>query len=105
MGWISVVFVHKAINAATEGEQGGDQRRRDLFRSVGVDPDAPVDPKLMAPDTDFFALLERLTAATALRREVCQEAFLPVAVHFIHDAPRDNTMQEAFLDTLTAPSA
>lgn len=60
MGWISVVFVHKMITAAREGSKAGGQRRQDLFRSVGVDPEVPVDPKLMVPDADFFALLERL---------------------------------------------
>ena len=70
MGWISVVFVHKAINAATEGEQEGDWHRRDLFRSVGVDPDAAVDPKLMVPDTDFFALLERVVAGGSSGRSI-----------------------------------
>lgn len=37
MGWISIVFVHKVIAAATGGSGAEDPRRRALFRSVGVD--------------------------------------------------------------------
>lgn len=33
-----------------------------LLRSVGLDPAAPVDPAVMIPDSDYYALLERLLA-------------------------------------------
>lgn len=59
MGWISVIFVHKAIDAATVGGEDPD-RRQALFRVAGVSPDAPVDPRQMIPDTTFFELLERI---------------------------------------------
>ena len=59
MGWISVVFVHKAIDEARQCGAGPEQCRR-LFQSVNVDPNAPVDPKRLIPDTVFFDLLERI---------------------------------------------
>lgn len=60
MGWISVIFAHKAIDLATFGKPHSAVRRTTLFRSAGVDPQAPVDPKVMIPDTAFFELLERI---------------------------------------------
>lgn len=35
----------------------------DLLRSVGVDPEAPVDPSLMVRDEDYYGLLERMAEA------------------------------------------
>lgn len=60
MGWISTVFVHKALDAtvALEGVDRG--ARLALFASVGVEPSAPVDPGAMISDSDFFGLLERI---------------------------------------------
>ncbi len=60
MGQVSALFVHKVVGVATSGEAPGGARRRDLFESVGVDPDAPVDPKLMIPDSDYYDLCERV---------------------------------------------
>lgn len=68
MGWISVVFVHKAINAVAGDPES--PAREALYKSVGVDPEAPVDPKVMVPDADFFSLLERIAADTAHGRSV-----------------------------------
>ncbi|MEL7451342.1 MAG: AraC family transcriptional regulator ligand-binding domain-containing protein [Pseudomonadota bacterium] len=64
MGRISSLFAHKVVNAATAGEPADSGRRAELLTSIGVDPAAPVDPKLMVPDTEYYALCERVTRAT-----------------------------------------
>ena len=60
MGWISTVFVHKALDAAVALESVDSDVRMALFESVGIDPSAPVDPGAMISDGDFFGLLERI---------------------------------------------
>ena len=60
MGQISTLFVHKVVNAATASEPGDGARRRALFQLVGVDPDAPIDPKRMILDSDYYGLCERV---------------------------------------------
>jgi len=60
MGWISTVFVHKALDAAVALESLDLDVRMALFESVGLDPSAPVDPGAMISDGDFFGLLERI---------------------------------------------
>lgn len=60
MGWISVVFVHKALDVLGGLAPLTEVKRAELFRSVNVDPQAPVDPKQMVADTQFFDLLERI---------------------------------------------
>ena len=60
MGWISTVFVHKALEATEAFESVGPSVRMALFESVGLDPSAPVDPGAMISDADFFGLLERI---------------------------------------------
>jgi len=57
MGRITSLFVHKAIRQA-------DPRidRRAMLRSIGVDPDAPVDPKVMVAADDYYTYLESLAA-------------------------------------------
>ena len=60
MGWISTVFVHKALDAAVALECVDPDVRMALFESVGLDPSAPVDPGAMISDGDFFGLLERI---------------------------------------------
>ena len=60
MGWISTVFVHKALDAAVALESVDPDVRMALFESVGLDPSAPVDPGAMISDGDFFGLLERI---------------------------------------------
>ncbi len=60
MGVVSALFVHKVIDAAVAGETDNGLRRRDLFASVGVDPDAPVDASLMVDDAAYYRLCERV---------------------------------------------
>ncbi|MEM7740364.1 MAG: AraC family transcriptional regulator [Pseudomonadota bacterium] len=74
MGEISTLFVHKVVEAATAMDPPGSSRRRELFLSVGVDPDAGVDPKLMIHDTDYYGLCERAM------REDKDSASLPLRV-------------------------
>lgn len=58
MGQITSLFVHKVIRQVSDG-LGKDA----LLRSVGVDPEGAVDPSLMVPDTDYYALLETIAHA------------------------------------------
>ena len=51
MGQITSLFAHKVVAQADEGMD-----KRSLLQSVGIDPDAPVDPKLMLPDGDYYDL-------------------------------------------------
>jgi len=60
MGQITSLFVHKVVSIATANVPDNAARRRALFESVGVDPDAPIDPKIRIPDTDYYALCERV---------------------------------------------
>ena len=70
MGWISTVFVHKALDTAVRLECIGESERVALFRLVGVDPSAPIDPDAMVSDSDFFGLFERLNETSPLGRSV-----------------------------------
>ena len=70
MGWISTVFVHKALEAAAALECVDAEARHALFRQVGVDPSAPCEAGATISDSDFFALLERLDAASPRGRLV-----------------------------------
>ena len=57
MGKITSLFVRRVAGVASEHvDQGA------LLRSVGIDPESPVDPSLMVPDTEYYAFLERLAA-------------------------------------------
>lgn len=55
MGQITSLFVHKVIGQVDEALD-----KRELLKSVGVDPDLPVDPKVMVADTDYYAFLEAI---------------------------------------------
>jgi len=55
MGQITSLFVHKVIAHAHD-----EQDKRELLESVGVNPDAPVDPKIMVSDTDYYTFFERV---------------------------------------------
>ncbi len=70
MGWISVVFVHKALDVLAELTPVTSEERKALFGLVSVDPQAPIDPKQMISDTQFFDLLERLVDAYPSGRAV-----------------------------------
>ena len=59
------MFAHKVVNAATAGDSGDTARRRALFRSVGIDPDAPIDPTCMILDSDYYGLCERVVQEDA----------------------------------------
>ncbi len=58
MGQITSLFVHKVIRQADAGLD-----KQALLSSVGVDPDAPVDPSIMVSDTDYYAFFERVARA------------------------------------------
>ncbi|AKS42550.1 AraC family transcriptional regulator [Wenzhouxiangella marina] len=55
MGQITSLFVYKVIDQAHHG-----QDKRELLESIGIDPDAPVDPRMMVADTDYYAFFERV---------------------------------------------
>lgn len=58
MGQITSLFVHKVIAQANDTLD-----KPALFKSVGVDPDAAVDPKRMIEDTDYYRFIERIARA------------------------------------------
>lgn len=60
MGKVSALFAHKVVGAATTDRESVAQRREMLLTLVGVDPHAPVDPKQMVPDSDYYDLCERV---------------------------------------------
>lgn len=57
MGRITSLFVHKVIRQVDERVD-----KAALLREVGVDPDAPVDPKVMVSDDDYYTYLENIAA-------------------------------------------
>lgn len=60
MSQITSLFAHKVVNVATASGPGRIARRRSLLKSVGIDPEAPVDPKVRISDSDYYALCERV---------------------------------------------
>lgn len=72
MGQISTLFVHKVVNATVALSAGA--RRRALFEFAGVDPDAPIDPKRLIADTDYYRLCE------SVMREAADGVSLPLHV-------------------------
>lgn len=58
MGQITSLFVHKVIAQADDSLD-----KRAFLQSVGVDPDAPVDPKVMVADTDYYRFFASLARA------------------------------------------
>ena len=58
MGQVTSLFVHKVIAQAADGLD-----KRAFLEGVGVDPDAPVDPKVMVTDTDYYAFFADLARA------------------------------------------
>lgn len=55
MGVITSLFPRKIVAAA-----GAEVDARALLGSIGIDADAPWDPKQMVADTDYYDLLERI---------------------------------------------
>lgn len=58
MGQITSLFVWKVV-----GEVDDRADKAALLRSVGIDPDDPIDPALMVSHTDYYAFFERCAAA------------------------------------------
>ncbi len=57
MGQITSLFVRKVVKQVDERIDKGA-----LLRSLGIDPEAPVDPSQMVLDTDYYGFLERIAA-------------------------------------------
>ena len=55
MGQITSLFVHKVIAQADDSLD-----KRSFLEAVGVDPDAPVDPRVMVTDADYYAFFADL---------------------------------------------
>lgn len=58
MGQITSLFVHKVIAQADDSLD-----KRAFLGSVGVDPDAPIDPKFMVSPADYYEFFASLTRA------------------------------------------
>ena len=58
MGQITSLFVRKVVGAVEEGID-----KDTMLRSVGIEPDSPVDPSQMVSDAEYYAFLERIAAA------------------------------------------
>ncbi|MDA0748427.1 MAG: helix-turn-helix domain-containing protein [bacterium] len=55
MGQITSLFVRKVIR-----EVDPTVDKDSLLRSVGIEPDSPIDPSHMVSDTEYYAFLERI---------------------------------------------
>ncbi|MGB1026875.1 MAG: AraC family transcriptional regulator ligand-binding domain-containing protein [Rhodospirillaceae bacterium] len=60
MGLISSLFAHKVVTVAAGGDPA---LRHSLLRSIGLEPDAPIDPKRMVPAADYYDFCERAARA------------------------------------------
>lgn len=60
VGLVSSLFAHKVVGVATAEEPADSERRRCLLQAVGVDPDAPIDPKKMLEDSVYYDLCEQV---------------------------------------------
>ena len=58
MGQITSLFVHKVIAQVDDSVD-----KRAFLDAVGVDPDAPVDPKVMVSDDDYYTFFADLARA------------------------------------------
>ena len=58
MGQITSLFVRKVVG---EVEDGIDKDA--LLRSVGIEPDSPINPAQMLPDAEYYAFLEKIARA------------------------------------------
>lgn len=66
MGQITSLFVHKVVNAAVTDTPANRTKRRTLFERVGLNPDAPIDPKLMVSDQEYYELCEAAARVSEL---------------------------------------
>ena len=57
MGQVTSLFVRKVVHELDESVD-----KEALLRSVGIEPESPVDPSQMVPDTDYYAFFERCAA-------------------------------------------
>jgi AraC-like DNA-binding protein len=55
MGQITSLFIHKVIR-----QVGDELDKSALLEAVGIDPNNPVDPKIMVADTNYYAFLETI---------------------------------------------
>ncbi|MCA9740932.1 MAG: AraC family transcriptional regulator [Deferribacteres bacterium] len=58
MGKITSLFVRKVLEGVDDGVD-----KNALLRSVGIDPNSPVDPAFMIPAIEYYGFLERTAAA------------------------------------------
>ena len=58
MGQVTSLFVHKVIAQADDSLD-----KHEFLKAVGVDPQAPVDPKVMVKDTDYYQFFADLVRA------------------------------------------
>lgn len=58
MGQITSLFVHKVIAQADDSLD-----KRGFLTAAGVDPDAPIDPKVMISDVDYYAFFASVVRA------------------------------------------
>ncbi|HEY9819069.1 MAG TPA: AraC family transcriptional regulator [Candidatus Obscuribacterales bacterium] len=58
MGQITSLFIRKVV-----GEAEDDIDKNALLRSIGIEPDNPIDPAQMVSDTAYYALLEQVAIA------------------------------------------
>ncbi len=60
MGWISVIFAYRAVEALGETCDLPDAAQRRLLRTAGIEPGEAVDPGRMISEERYFGLLERI---------------------------------------------
>jgi AraC-like DNA-binding protein len=58
MGQITSLFVHKVIAQVDDSLD-----KRAFLEGIGIDPDAPVDPKIMVSDADYYEFFAALARA------------------------------------------
>ena len=59
MGQITSLFAHKVVRQVKAPQR----KRASLLASLGLDPDAPVDPRIMVADADYYQFFEKAAHA------------------------------------------
>ena len=59
MGRITSLFAHKMVASAGDAVDG-----RAALLSAGLDPDLPMDPKVMITDEAYYSMLEGMASQT-----------------------------------------